>query len=296
MTIREANHYMRISEATEQFIYQRRAEGLSPMTLTAYRLQMGLLARAIGDREINDITLADLRAYIGGPACEHLKPASVANRVRNIKSFFKWLQEEDYLARNVALKLREPKLPQRLPKALNFEESELVREACKTIMEHALIEFLFASGCRAAEVSRIQKADVDWERRSVRVIGKGNKEREVYFEAKTTIWLRRYLQERAKDPADTCPFLFVSERHPIRSKPPHMIWYDVKRIAHRVGMAERVWPHVMRHTLGTALLNRGAPLVVVQSILGHSDPKTTEIYAHLSGTTQQEAYRRAMMQ
>lgn len=283
---------MLLSDAIAQWVTQRQAEGYSPCTLRAYRIQMGLLIRNLGDRPVDAVTLTDLRAYIAGPQNEGRKASTVAHRVRMIRSFFTWCVEEDIITKSPAHKLREPKLPQRIPKALAFEDLELIRDACKTTREHALIELLFATGCRASEAAGIERRDVDWERRAIRVMGKGSKEREVYFGARAALWLRRYLKERA----DAHPALFIAERGEVRATTPHQIWYAVKRIAHREDMRDRVWPHVLRHTLGTTLLNQGAPLPAVQSILGHERPETTQIYAVLSGASRQAAYQKAFIQ
>ena len=112
------------------------------------------------------------------------------------------------------------------------------------------------------------------------ILGKGDKEREVYFGAKARIWIERYLRQRH----DHDSALFVTQRKPHRMSV-HQIQYIFKRIAKRCGLEQRVSPHKMRHTLGTMLLNQGAPLAAVQSILGHEKPETTQLYAHLSGVT-----------
>lgn len=211
---------MRATEAIRSWIEQRRAEGYSPNTLRAYRLQLRLLLRVIGDVQVDSITLDHLRGYIAGPQSANRKASTIAHRVRMIRSFFRWCVEEELLLRSPALKLKEPKLPARLPKALPFEDLELIRDACRTAREHALIEFLFATGCRAGEVSGVQRKDVDWERRAVQVLGKGAKEREVYFGARAALWLRRYLRTREDD----CPYLFATERGPVRQLQRHQIW------------------------------------------------------------------------
>ena len=235
---------MHFSTAINHWITQRRSEGYSPYTLQAYQLQLGLLLRHTGDVDIETITLETLREYIAGPASERRKLSTIAHRIRVIRSFFSWLVNEGHLGKSPAARLREPKLGARIPKALPFEDLELLRDACRTAREHALIEALFATGCRALELSTIQRPDVDWERRSIIVLGKGSKEREVYFGARAGMWLRRYLSERMDD----CPYLFATERRPIRRLMPHQLWYLVKGIGARAGLRERVWPHRLRHT------------------------------------------------
>lgn len=282
---------MIISEAASRWLDQRTYEGFSPHTIGRYRLQIQLMIRDLGDMPVDQLTLEHLRGYIALHA-HRLKSSTTANRVRVLKSFCKWMVEEDILLRNPAAKLKEPKLPARIPKALPFDDLERVRDACVSLRERALVELLFATGCRASEMSSIRRDDVDWNRRSIIVMGKGSKEREVYFGARAALRLRQYLDGRTDDH----PNLFVTEKGPIGPLKPRQIWWEVKQVARRVGLGKRVWPHVFRHTLGTTLLNQGAPLVVVQQVLGHAKAETTQIYAHLSGANRQAAYQRHFVQ
>ncbi len=281
---------MHLSEAAEAFLAAKRLEGFSPYTLKAYRLQYDILIREVGDLALEDVTLQILRGHLSQHA--HLKPASIGHKVRSIRSFFGWLVEEEHLVRSPALKLREPKIPDRVPKALTVDEVELLRDSCASPLEHALIEFFFATGCRVGEAHRLNRNAFDWQRRSVVVLGKGNKEREVYFGSRAAIWLKRYLSGRK----DSDVALFVTERRPIGRMSIHQIQYIFRRVARRCDLEARVTPHVLRHTLATVLLNQGAPLVAVQSILGHEKPETTQLYARLSGTARQQAYLRYFVQ
>lgn len=279
---------MRLSEASQQFLAVRTQEGFSKYTIKAYQLQHALLIRDVGDIEIEDVTLPLLREHLSHHS--HLKLSSLGHKIRSIKSLFKWLTEEDQLARNPTFKLNEPKPGRRVPKALTIEELELLRDSCESSLEHALIEFFFATGGLLSEVQRLNRNDIDWQRNCLTVLGKGDKEREVYYGAKARIWLERYLRERK----DRDPALFVTQRQPHRMSV-HEIQYIFKRIAKRCGLAERV-SHKMRHTLATVLLNQGAPLVAVQSILGHEKPETMQLYAHLSGAARQQSYQRYFVQ
>jgi len=216
--------------------------------------------------------------------------------VRVVKVFFKWLHEEEALLRNPAVKLKEPRLPHRISKALSIEEVELLRDACESLLEHALVEFFFATGCRVGEIHGLNHDKLDWTRRSAIVLGKGNKEREVYFGAKAALWLRRYLDGCG----DSSPALFVTDRRRVQKDGNlsrqrmsiSQMQRVFKRVATRCGLATRVTPHVLRHTLATLLLNQDAPIAAVQSILGHASPTTTQLYVHLSGESRQATYRR----
>jgi integrase/recombinase XerD len=280
---------MRLSEASGTFLAVRRQEGFSAHTIDAYRLQHQMLIRDIGDLDIQEVTLDVLREHLRHNG--HLKASSMGHKVRAIKSLFNWLFEEGGMERNPTLKLSEPKVGKRIPKALTIDELELLRDSCQSALEHALVEFSFATGCRVAEIQRLNRADIDWQRAAVTVLGKGNKEREVYFEAKCRIWMQRYLRNRL----DLDRALFVTERRPHRMSI-HEIQYIFKRVAGRCELEHKVSPHKMRHTLATVLINQGAPLVTVQSILGHEKPETTQLYATLSGSARQQSYQRYFVQ
>lgn len=191
---------MRLSEASTRYLQVRRQDGYSPHTLAAYRLQHTVLIRHLGDVDVRTVTLEQLREYLARH--DHLKPSSRGHQIRAIKSLFRWCEDEGLVLPNPARKLKEPKLGQRVPKALNMDELEWLRDACRTPLEHAIVEFFFATGCRVGEVVRINRADVDWPRGCVVVVGQGNKEREVYFGSKARIWMGRYLTGRHDiDPA-----------------------------------------------------------------------------------------------
>lgn len=280
---------MLLSEASEAYLTIRKQEGFSQYTIKAYRLQFKVLMRDIGDMDIDDVTLQVLRRHLSNN--DHLKSSSLGHKIRAIKSLFNWLAEEEFVVRNPTLKLKEPKQGKRVPKALTIEELELLRDSCNSSMEHALIEFFFATGGRLSEIQRVDRNEIDWQRSSLMVLGKGDKEREVYFGAKARIWVQRYLRERKDDD----PALFVTVRNPHRMSV-HQMQYVFKRIAKRCGLEKRVSPHKMRHTLATVLLNQGAPLVAVQSLLGHEKPETTQLYATLSGASRQQSYQRYFVQ
>lgn len=280
---------MRFSEAYELFISVKEQEGFSPYTVKGYMVHYRAFCGMTENMNIEDISLADLRNH--ALQFSHLKLTTQASKIRSLKSLFKWLYEEGYLVSNPSMKLKEPKLPKRLPKALTIDDVELLRDSCKTLLEHSLVEFFFSTGCRIGEVHKINRRDIDWSRKSVMVLGKGGKEREVYFGSRAAIWLRRYLDNRT----DHDDALFVTEKNPHRPTIHHIEWY-FKRISSRCGLDSKVTPHVLRHTLATTLLNQGAPLSAVQSILGHERPETTQLYATLSGSARQQAYQKYFIQ
>lgn len=280
---------MQLSEALDVYFSVRAQEGFSPATIKLYRSNTNILINDIGDIDIASVTLDMLRHHLSQRP--HVKLSTVACRVRSLKSIFKWLYEEEYVPKNPTLKLREPKQPKRVPKALTVDEIESLRDSCQSRFEHALVEFFFATGCRVGEVVALNRTDIDWNRCAVTVFGKGGRERECYFGAKARIWLRRYLASRKDDD----PALFVSE-HWHKRPTTRYIEKVFKVVASRCGLEQRVTPHVLRHTLATTLLNQGAPLATVQSILGHQKPDTTLLYVSLSGTARKQSYDRYFVQ
>lgn len=277
---------MLLSQAWSAYEADKRLEGYSPYTLKAYQLQARLLIRAIGDAEIAEVTFEALKGYLAKDA-ERLKPASIGHRIRFLKSLFRWAQDEGHVTRNPSAKLKEPKQGARVPKALSEEDTEMLREGCQTPLEHALIEFMYSTGCRIGEVVRLNRNAINWESRSAIVRGKGDNEREVYFSIKCEIWLRKYLKARR----DLDMALFATERRPHRMSIAE-VHYIIKRVARRSGVEVNVYPHKLRHSYATHLLNNGAPLEIIQSLLGHAKMETTRLYAQLSGPRRRELYRK----
>lgn len=257
----------------------------SPETIKGYRIQKNLLIRYLGNVNIEEITIFDLKNYLTEKG-SHLKPSSLGKRVHFLKSLFKWASDEGYCISNPARKLFEPKLGKRIPKALSEVEVVLLQETCQSPMEHALMEFMYATGCRIGEIHRLNRNAINWDNRSCIVLGKGDKEREVYFTIRAMIWLKKYLNSRK----DNDMALFVTERAPHRMSIAQ-IRYVIKRIAKQAGV-NNVSPHRLRHSFATHLLNNGAPMEGIQTLLGHAKLETTMLYAQLSGPRRKEIYTR----
>jgi integrase/recombinase XerD len=277
---------VKLLEAWELYRADKQIEGYSPNTLKGYCIQHNLLVRHFGDIKLDEINLPALKQYLiekGG----HLKPSSLGHRIRFIRAFFKWACEEGYCQVNPARKLKEPKLGMRVPKALSEEDTVSLQEACKTTFEHALIEFMYSTGCRIGEAHRLNRSAIDWDNHSCVVLGKGDKEREVYFSLRCALWLKRYLKKRK----DNDPALFVTERAPHRMSI-SQLRYVVKRIAKNSEIETSVYPHKLRHSFATHLLNNGAPLEGIQSLMGHQKPETTMVYIHLSGPRRKEIHQK----
>lgn len=278
-----------IREKVDQFLSAKRLEGLSELTLEGYALDLRIFAEHVS-KPVEEITTSDIRAYLA--RFDHLKMSSVAKKLSVLKSFFGWLADEEIITKDPTRRIKPPKKEQRLPKALTIEELEQIREACNTYRERALVEVLYATGGRLSEIQALNRADIDYQNMSARVIGKGNKEREVYLSYKALYHLRKYLMSRMDDN----PALFVTERRPFRRVSNRAIQREIKKIAERSGIQKNVHPHTMRHTFATLTLNNGADLSSVQELLGHTDPATTQVYAYVTPEKKREAYRKHLVQ
>jgi len=276
---------MLLSEAWKKYQQDKKIEGYSTLTLKTYCFQYNLLLRFFGDIDMNGFSTEKLKEYLIQSG-NHLKPSSLGHRIRCVKSLSRWSHEEGYILKNPAAKLKEPKLGKRIPKFLSELEIEHLREACQTTMENALFEFMYSTGCRIGEVVKLDRDDIDFRTNSVIVQGKGDKEREVYFNTRCSIWLKRYLNEREDE--DSC--LFITDRKPKRRMGIDNLRYIIKRVSNRAGIKKSIHPHQLRHSYATHMINNGAPIDVIQSLLGHEKSETTKIYAQLSGKLRQDYY------
>jgi integrase/recombinase XerD len=283
------NGHPDLQQKIKLFLAGKRLEGLSPLTLEGYELELRIFAEHV-QKATADITTADIRTYLG--ECDYLKNSSLSRRLSVLKSMFGWLTSEEIILRDPTRRIKPPKKEQRVPKALSIEELEMIREACITPRERALIEVYYATGARLSEVQKLNREDIDWQTMSVRVIGKGNKERPVYFSFKASYHLKKYLMRRV----DEVPALFTTERQPYRRLSDRGIQRAIKVIADRSGVKKNVHPHIFRHTFATLLLNNEADLVSVQGLLGHVDPATTQIYAQITDEKRKQAHKQYLIQ
>jgi len=277
-----------LTEKIELFLSAKKLEGLSKNSLDSYKLELRIFADKVKKRTI-DISAADIRIFLA--QYEHLKLSSVSKKLSVLKSFFGWLSAEELINRDPATKIKPPKEEKRLPKALTIEELEMLREACDTHRQRAFIEVLYASGTRLSEIHQLNIKDINKQTMSFTVIGKGNKEREVYLSFKALYHLNKYLKSRTDD----CEALFVTERKPFRRLSQRGIQREIKKIARKAGIANKVSPHVLRHTFATLTLNNGAELVAVQELLGHSSPDTTLRYARITEERKREQHKKYLV-
>lgn len=189
-------------------------------------------------------------------------------------------------------KIKNPKPEQRIPKGLNVEELEIMRESCTTLRERAIVEVLYATGCRLDELIHINKNHIDWQQQSLRVVGKGDKERTVYLSFKAIYHLKKYLKSRK----DTNIALFVGSRKPHDRLSGRSIQREIAKIASRMNIDKNIHPHILRHTFASNLLNNGCDMATIARLLGHSNISTTQVYAIASDEFVRNEYRKYFVQ
>lgn len=275
-----------IEDKLKIYLATKKLDGLSEKTLKNYEYNLLIFASYLR-KPLSTITAMDLRMYLAH-RCKDMKPSSMNGQISILKTFFGWLANEEYIPKDPSRKLKPTKEPKRLRHAMSEEEVEIMRQACETDREKALVEFLLSSGCRLSEIVGINKEDINWYEMSLFVIGKGNKERKVYFNTKAKLLLKNYLETRQDDN----PALFVSGRAPHNRLGGRSIEREIEKIAKRAGFEKSIFPHLFRHTMATHSLNKGMSLPTVQHLLGHENPSTTQIYAELNEETIHHEYKK----
>ena len=272
----------------EAFLAAKRIDGCRPKTIKGYRERLKLFMTQCS-KPVQQITTDDLREYLAYLVDErHLMDNSVQAHINTLRSFFSWLVDEDNIRKSPMRKIKSLKIDKlRSRHPLTAEQLELVRDGCRGYKEKALVEFLVSSGCRVSEVAGLRVDDIDWRDRKCKVIGKGNKERTVYFSVRAKLMLQLYIAERRGGEA-----LFSSSRAPYEPLSDRGIEKIISKLGKRIGMERPLYPHLMRHTFASHALNCGMELTIIQHLLGHSDPKTTLIYAEIDPIRVQYEYNR----
>ena len=268
-----------------RFIATKRIEGKSESTLQRYRDICYMMIHQL-NKPLFDITTDDLRYYLAAYKSQRkVKNRTLDGIRRCFSSFFSWLFTEGLIPHNPCAALSQIKFTKEIKKPYTAPEMERLKQACNSIRNLALLEFLYASGCRVSEVVRLNRNDINFLTGEVIVLGKGNKERTVYLTPVALMHLSDYLCSRN----DPNPALFVGLIKPFNRLSKAGIESTLKQLGKRAGI-DNVHPHRYRHTLATTLLDRGANIQDVAHILGHADLKTTQIYCHISQTNVKAAY------
>lgn len=269
------------------FIAAKRIEGCSERTLAYYRKTIEKMQKEI-NKDVRRITTDDLRNYLTKYREAHpLSQVTVDNIRRILSSFFSWLEDEDHILKNPVRRIHRIKTNSKIKETYSDEDLEKMRDECREPRDLALIDILASTGMRVGELVRLNRADIDFLERECVVFGKGNKERIVYFDARTKIHLSQYLKERS----DNNPALFVSLSHPHNRLTISAVETRLRKLGNRIGLV-KVHPHKFRRTLATTAIDKGMPIEQLQCLLGHQRIDTTLQYAMVKQNNVKIAHRK----
>ena len=278
----EINHRL-----INSFISSKKVEGCSERTTKYYE---ETIIKFIDDSNkfIKNIDTDDIRNYLSQYKEESNCGSTTIDNIRRIlSSFFSWLEDEDYIVKSPVRRIHKVKTAQLVKDTLSDENIEHLRDNCENIRDLSLIELLISTGMRVGEIVNINKKDINFEERSCIVLGKGNKQREVYFDAKTKIHLLEYLDKRNDDNEA----LFVSLRKPYQRLSISGIELIVRNLGIDSNIAN-VHPHKFRRTLATMAIDKGMPVEQVQKLLGHVKIETTMHYAMVNQNNVKISHRK----
>ena len=262
-------------------------EGCSKRTTKYYESTL-LKMNSKMDKGITHMATDDLRSYLADyQKVNNCSKASVDNVRRNLSSFFSWLEEENYILKSPMKRIHKIKTDKVIKETYSDETLELLRDNCNCLRDLAIIDILSSTGMRVGELVKLNINDIDFENRECVVFGKGNKERPVYFDARTKIHLKNYLNSRT----DSNQALFVSLDEPHERLNISGVEIRLRQLGRRLGIS-KVHPHKFRRTVATKAIDKGMPIEQVQSLLGHSQIDTTMHYAMVNQNNVKESHRK----
>lgn len=259
---------------TDLFISSKKVEGCSDRTLNYYQTTIENMLKEI-NKDIKVIDTNDLRNYLTEYQNKNnCSKVTIDNVRRILSSFFSWLEDEDYIIKSPIRRIHKIKTTKVVRETYSDETIEKLRDGCEEIRDLAMIDFLSSTGVRVGELVKLNKEDINFDERSCIVFGKGSKEREVYFDARTKLHLEKYLSIREDDN----PALFVSLLSPYDRLEISGVEIRLKKIGKDLDL-QRVHPHKFRRTMATKAIDKGMPIEQVQRLLGHAKIDTTLQYA-----------------
>ena len=277
------------SKAEEQdsaaaFITAKRIEGCSEKTLTYYSKTIAAMLNGVGKSRSTKRSSNTWRIL------KHRRRSSkvtIDNIRRILSSFFSWLEDEDFIVKSPVRRIHKVKTAKIIKETYTDEALELMRDNCSTVRDLAIIDLLASSGMRVGELVTLNREDINFNERECVVFGKGNKERLVYFDARTKIHLQNYLDERS----DSNPALFVTLKEPHERLMIGGVETMLRELGRRLKL-NKVHPHKFRRTLATSAIDKGMPIEQVQQLLGHQKIDTTMHYAMVKQQNVKLAHRK----
>ena len=258
----------------EEFLSAKQVEGCSERSVNYYSSTLDNLINAL-EKPFNQIETEDLRIYLSEYQKKNDASKQTIDNIRRIlSSFFTWLEDEDYILKSPVRRIHKIKTMKQVKETYSDESMERLRDNCKTIRDLALIDMLASTGMRVGELVKLNRVDVDFVNRECVVLGKGSKERVVYFDARTKLHLQNYLNSRTDDNEA----LFVSLLEPHNRLEIAGVEIMLRKLGRSLEI-NKVHPHKFRRTLATRAIDKGMPIEQVQKLLGHQKIDTTMEYA-----------------
>ena len=271
----------------EAFVAAKRIEGCSEKTLTYYRTTIEAMV-AVVDKGIRHIQTEDLRSYLTEyQSKSHASRVTIDNIRRILSSFFSWLEDEDYILKSPVRRIHKVKTVTNIKETYTDEDLEKMRDSCTELRDLAMIDMLASTGMRIGEMVLLNKADINFHERECVVFGKGDKERIVYFDARTKIHLQNYIDSRTDDN----PALFVTLRSPYERIKIGGIESRLRERGKQLHIP-KVHPHKFRRTLATMAIDKGMPIEQLQQLLGHKRIDTTLQYAMVKQSNVKLAHKK----
>ena len=269
------------------FLAAKRIEGCSEKSLKYYESTIMAMLDQL-HKEVKQIDTDDIRSYLMEyQARKKSSKVTIDNIRRILSSFFSWLEDEDYILKSPVRRIHKVKTGTNIKETYSDEALELMRDSCTELRDLAMIDMLASTGMRVGEMVLLNREDINFNERECVVFGKGDKERIVYFDARTKIHLQNYLQSRTDDD----PALFVSLQAPHNRLSIGGIEVRLRQLGKRLGL-NKVHPHKFRRTLATMAIDKGMPIEQLQQLLGHKRIDTTLQYAMVKQSNVKIAHRK----
>jgi integrase/recombinase XerD len=270
-----------------KFISSKEIEGCSTRTLNYYRDNINKMFDAV-NLPVNEITTEILRNYLADyKSNSKAGMVTIDNIRRTLSSFFAWLENEDYIVKSPVRRIRKVKTTRKVKETLTDENLEKLRDTCSNVRDLAILELLISTGMRVGELTRLNISDMNFQERSCIVLGKGNSEREVYFSAKSKMYIEKYLETRTDDNEA----LFVSLIKPYNRLGISGIEILIRNLGKEANI-NKVHPHKFRRTMATMAIDKGMPIEQVQKLLGHIKIDTTMEYAMVNQNNVKNSHRK----
>lgn len=274
-------------EYLDLFLAAKRIEGCSERTISYYQITVQKLLSQT-DTSVRKLTTEQIREYLSNyQNTNKCSNVTIDNVRRNISSFFSWLEEEDYILKSPMKRIHKIKTKTVVKNVISDEGIERLRDNCKEKRDLAIIDLLYSTGIRVGELVNLNIDDIDLEGRECVVYGKGDKERRVYFDAKTKVHLKEYIENRK----DSNSALFVTLDAPFDRLKISGVEIRLRKLGRELKL-ERIHPHKFRRSMATRAIDKGMPIEQVQKILGHSQIDTTMQYAMVNQNNVKNAHQK----